>query len=83
MVYKVMFSEHRIALNREVQNHPDLIELLQIYNRADELPGILGEISNYLAIVVDEFYDPEGIDQMCKVLTHELRRKREGARIIL
>lgn len=71
------FSDHRIELDREVVNHPDLITLLQNHP-VDEFEIRLMEIATYCGIALDGEYYQEDLDRLCKVLKERLYTKRTG-----
>ncbi len=72
MAYHVLFSEARIALNREASKHPKLMEDLQ-YIDPNDFPATVAEIAAYCNVTVDgDYYDVE-IDKLCDILTTKLR----------
>ena len=82
MAYVIeMFPEEWIALAREVENHPALIELLQKHLQK-EFEVILAEICTYCEIVLDGIYDKDDISNICNVCTARLIKKR-GAIMLL
>ena len=67
-----MFSEARIALNREASKHPKLMEDLNPINASD-FPAIVAEIASYCNVTVDGMYYDVEIDRLCDMLTTKLR----------
>ena len=72
-----MFGEHKIALGREVHNHPEVIELLQKH-QADDFELMLAEIAAYCEVILEGEYTEYDIEQICKILTQKLVTKRLG-----
>lgn len=77
MVRLEFFPESRIALSREVAEHPPLLELLQKHPQA-EFEIILAEIASYCEIVLDGTYSQEDLDKLCDILFKRLRAKRSS-----
>lgn len=75
MAYLVLFSEPRIALNREVANHPELMELLQKHP-ANEFEIRLAEIASYCEVILDGVYSQMELDKLCDILYKKLIQKR-------
>jgi hypothetical protein len=78
---KVEFSPAEIALRREVNNHPTLVELLTPLPKGENgaLSGeYIGEIAAYCGITMDGFYGPADLEVLYNKLYWELR----GARTI-
>lgn len=71
------FPESRIALSREVAEHPPLLELLQKHPQA-EFEIILAEIATYCGVVLDGTYTQEDLDKLCDILFKRLRAKRSS-----
>ena len=69
------FSKEVLALNKEVQEHPPLALLLTPY-KADDFPGMLGEIAAYCGVGMHGVYSPEEIDRVCGHLVRRLQEKR-------
>lgn len=69
------FPESRIALAREVTNHPDLMNLISKHKQED-FEIILAEIAAYCEIVLDATYTQEDINKLCDILWKKLRDKR-------
>ena len=70
-----MFHPARIALMREVNKHPKLIEILS-HVPADDWPAQLGEIAAYVLVVVDGVYMPHELDKLCDICYEKLWSKR-------
>ncbi len=71
------FPAARVALNREVKYHPELMKLLIAYNPVTQFPDMIGEIAAYCGIMVDGTYTPKQLDDMCDVLYRELVSSRQ------
>jgi len=69
------FSPARIALMREVNKHPPLIELLGTIP-ADDWPARIGEIAAYVVIIMDGMYLPHELEKLYDILYEKLWRKR-------
>lgn len=69
-----MFHEDRIALDREIQNHPALMERL-VNHPADEFEMRLAEIAAYCEVVLHGDYLAKDLDHLCGVLVKKLRAK--------
>ena len=76
-----MFPEEWIALNKELQNHPVLIELIQKHLQS-EFEVILAEIATYCEVILDGVYTREDICNICNICTERLIKKR-GAIMLL
>lgn len=75
--HQVLFSEARIALAREVTNHPDLVELLAEYDPTD-FEAQVAEIAAYCKVMVHGDYIALEIDNLCDKLFDILRAKSAG-----
>jgi len=71
----VFFSESRIALDREVAKHPNLVKLLQDHP-VTEFELRLTEIATYCNILVDGAYTSDDLDGLCDLCVAELVKKR-------
>lgn len=74
MIRYEIFSDSRIELQREVSNHPILVERLANHP-AEEFELKLAEIASYCNIVLHGDYSQEDIDEICERLTGILRGK--------
>ena len=70
-----MFSEERIALNRETHNHPQLVALLSQY-RSDQWGEIIGEVAAYCNISCDGVYMPSELDKLANICYWKLKEMR-------
>lgn len=70
------FDPARIALNKEVKEHPALSALLSNYHPND-FHGMLGEIAAYCGIVIDGYYTDNELNQLCDILHTALSRSRK------
>ena len=75
MAYLEFFSPQRIALQQEVQLHPELMELLANHG-GDQWETKIAEIALYCEVIVDGAYLPQDIDNLCDILTRKLIEKR-------
>lgn len=71
------FPESRIALSREVAEHPPLLELLKKHPQA-EFEIIIAEIALYCDVALDGNYTQEDLDKLCDILFKRLRAKRSS-----
>lgn len=77
MAYLTYFPEERIALAKEIREHPPLqILLAGTKMKARDFPAMLAEIATYCNILVNGDYMPEELDKICGVLVEELRKMR-------
>ena len=67
------FNPARIALAKEITNHPKLIARLQKHPQA-EFEILLAEIALYCEIVLDGDYTQDDLDKLCYVLLGRLRK---------
>jgi len=75
MAHLEFFDPRRIALNKELTFHPDVMALLARYNpECFEL--ILSEICSVFGIVLDGDYLPEDLNKLCEILTKKLYERR-------
>jgi len=72
---KVYFDERRIALNSELQYHPDICALLANHP-ITEFEIMLSEIAAVFGIIVDGDYLPEDLNRLCEILTKKLYERR-------
>ena len=70
----VMFSPVRQALNREIINHPTLMEKLRQQPTA-EFEIRLASIAAYCGIALDGEYRQEEIDKICALCLEELKKR--------
>lgn len=75
MTHLVLFSPERIALQKELVHHPELIALLQNHP-ADEFEIRLAEIAAYCGVLMDGNYLPHELDRLCGILVDKLMAKR-------
>lgn len=69
------FPEEVLALQAELQYHPDLLTILAV--QADPDPYVhIAEISAYCGVVLDGTYTQADILGICKVCTQRLQAKR-------
>ncbi len=70
----VMFSPVRTALNREIINHPTLMEKLRQQPTA-EFEIRLASIAAYCGIALDGEYRQGDIDKICALCLEELKKR--------
>lgn len=71
------FSDYKIALGEEAQNHPKLIELLAAQD-PNEFEIILAQIAAYCEVILNDTYTAGDLDILCNTLTRKLITKRVG-----
>lgn len=73
-----MFSEARIALQREVNRHPLLVEFIQVaaMNGQDQWEDQLAEIAAFCGVALDGHYMPSELEVLYDKLYFELRAAR-------
>lgn len=69
------FPDSYIALNREVAEHPKLVELLQ-NQEANEFEVRLAQIAAYCDVMLDDYYIPSDLEAIAELLWKRLRDKR-------
>lgn len=69
-----MFSPARIALQKEVNRHPPLVQMLTLIDKSD-WPAQIGEIAAYCFVVVDGMYMPSELDKLADILYWKLKEK--------
>lgn len=75
MAHLVFFSPERIALQRELVQHPDLAKKLANCEHPD-FETNLCEIASWFGIIVDGAYMPEELDKLAEILTKRLYERR-------
>jgi hypothetical protein len=68
-------AEEHIALNREVNLHPELVKLLLTYAPDDE-GGIMGEIAAYCGIAMEGAYNQMELNQVRGICLQNLQGLR-------
>ncbi len=71
------FPESVIQLHKEVAKHPLLLARLASYGSkpGDDMIRKIGEIAAYCGILLDDMYDEDSLDGLCKLLVEELRKR--------
>ena len=72
-----MFSEDRIALNREVLNHPALIMSIRVEAPSGEEGEVIGVIAAYCNVRMDGAYQREEIERLYPILVGKLMQIRK------
>ena len=74
-----IWPDEFIALNTEITNHPDLVELLANHP-AMEWEIRLAEIALFCEVIVDGDYLPEQMQQLAGILYRKLIERRKDNR---
>ena len=69
-----LFPESYIALNAELNNHPELCRLLANHP-PQEFELRLAEIAAYCDVILDGNYTPDDLDKLCHFLWKKLKDK--------
>lgn len=84
-IIKEYFSEERIALQREVNRHPILVETLQHFTPSgdtdDDWIARLQEIAAYCLVTLEGNYMPTELDKLCGILTFKLKGMRQSVAV--
>lgn len=75
MAHLEFFHPARIALAKEVKNHPELAPLLNEHEVGD-FGNRVGAIAATFGIMLDGPYTEEDIDRLCEELVGKLMQKR-------
>jgi len=75
------FPQERIDLDREIQNHPDLIEILKDQD-ANEFELRVAVIAMYCDVILHGDYLPTDLTHLCGKLRNILVGKRTGILIV-
>lgn len=77
----VYFPDSYINLQKEIPNHPDLVKLLE--NQPNELFEVrLAEVAAYCGVILDGYYIPKQLEELCEILESHLILKRKGVAFI-
>lgn len=71
------FPESYIALQRELNNHPELCARLTNHP-PQEFELRLAEIASYCEVILDGSYTPDDLDKLCDILYRKLKAKDSG-----
>lgn len=74
MAHHEYFSPVRIALQQEIQNHPELIARLQPFLK-EGFEERLAAVAMYCGIALDGYYDGRDIDNICGLCLEELKKR--------
>lgn len=69
-----MFPESYVALNQELNNHPELCALLANHP-PQEFEIRLAEIATYCGVLLDGTYTPDDLEKLADILWRKLREK--------
>ena len=76
-MHHAYFPESALALQEEVQNHPELVKRLYSAGVMEStLADKLAIIATYCDILLDGYYSLDDIIGICGALTNALRKKR-------
>lgn len=77
-IVKEFFPPSWIALNREANKHPQLLEDLRKEEGIDptNFIQVLECVATYCEVIVDGEYLPADLDKLCGILTRKLYEKR-------
>lgn len=78
-----IFPDEVIHLQREIINHPKLMNRLANNHRADSWETKLAEIAHYCDMILDGDYTEEDIKRICTILEKKLIERREDNRGLL
>lgn len=77
MAHLEYFDFRRIALQKELNFHPDIQKLLVKHcGSTAKFEVILAEISSLFGIILDDYYSQEDLNNLCEILTKKLYEKR-------
>lgn len=69
------FHQNRIDLDREIHNHPELLESL-VNQEANEFEMRVAVIAMYCEVILHGDYLPSDLDKLCGILYKKLVEKR-------
>lgn len=75
MAYHVMLHPSLIALQKEIHQHPLLVEQLREHPNAG-FGFLIGTVAAFVGIVCDGAYTPEEIYKLCDTCVRKLQEKR-------
>lgn len=75
MAHLHFFPAEALALQEELQYHPDLQRQL-MQDPSNELELRLGRIAAYCEIIMDGYYDNAQLVALCGILAERLKKKR-------
>lgn len=74
-MYHVYFEQELLDLRTELDNHPDLMNILRLQPNQD-IYIHLCEIAAHLGIILDGRYTKDDILELCAIFTKKLIEKR-------
>lgn len=74
MAYHMYFSPVRQELQKEVRNHPELVELLS-QEPSVEFEVRLAKVAKFCGILVDGEYTQQDVDNICALCLEELKKR--------
>ena len=72
-----MWSEAKIALGRELNNHPKILEEIEAAD-VDDYPNLLATVAAHFNIIMEGYYAPLQLDILADKLYHKLVASRSG-----
>jgi len=72
-----MWSEAKIALSRELNNHPKILEEVEAAE-ADDYPNLLATVAAHFNIAMEGYYSHLQLDILADKLYHKLVASRSG-----
>lgn len=82
MTFIQMVPESMIALQSELQYHPELLEQLAAPDAVKTFEDGLAIIATYCDVILDGVYQADEIAYLCDRLYHRLRDKRGAIAVI-
>lgn len=73
-----MFHQNRIDLDRELHQHPQLLENLS-HQPSNEFEMRIAEIASYCDVALHGDYSPLDLDHLCGILYKKLVEKRTSS----
>ena len=75
------FSEHRVAFNKELSQHPEIamavaVQVIPDSNGQRDEGEVLGTVLSLLGVEIDTVLTPTEMDKVYSSLTHKLRSMR-------
>lgn len=74
-----MWNEAKIALSRELNNHPKILEEIEAAE-SEDYPNLLATVAAHFNVIVEGYYSPMQLDILADKLYHKLVARRSGLR---
>jgi hypothetical protein len=81
MAHYVYFPQQILDLQKEIQQHPPLVEIISL-NQQYNFEVLLGHVAAYVDMVLDGVYTPPEMLRLSEILIGKLQDKRAGHVII-